>query len=118
MSMRKTIIAVTLCTLTLATVPVWAGPGAPGHSHSHGPITAEAAQEKATQQVAELVTKGKLEASWNSIKPTKAYEKKFEKGMEWVVEFVNSAVADKAKQTLYVFYTLDGHYLAANFTGK
>ena len=116
--MRKTMIVVTLCTLSLAATPVFSGPGTPGHSHSHGPITAEAAQEKATQQVAELVTKGKIESSWNNIKPAKTYEKKFEKGAEWVVEFVNSAATDKTKQTLYVFYTLDGHYLATNFTGK
>lgn len=116
--MRKAMIVVTLCTLSLAATPVFSGPGAPGHEHSHGPISAEAAQEKATKQVADLVTKGKLDPSWNNIKPSKAEQKTFAKGAEWVVEFVNSAAADKTKQTLYVFYTLDGHYLAANFTGK
>lgn len=116
--MRRTMIAVTLCTLSLAAMPVFSGPGAPGHEHSHGPVSAEAVQAKASAHVADLVTKGKLESSWKDVKPTKASEKKFEKGPEWVVEFVNSAVADKAKQTLYVFYTLDGNYLAANFTGQ
>jgi len=116
--MRKIMIAVTLCTLSLATTPAFSGADGPGHSHSHGPISAEAAQEKATQHVADLVTKGKLEASWNNIKPTKTEQKNFEKGPEWIVAFVNSAVTDKTKQTLYVFYTLDGNYLAANFTGK
>ncbi len=116
--MRKTMIVITLCTLSLVSAPVFSSPGGPGHSHATGPISAEAAQEKATQHVAGLVTKGKIESSWNGIKPTKAYEKKFEKGPEWVVEFVNSAATDKTKQTLYVFYTLDGNYLAANFTGK
>lgn len=116
--MRRTMMAVTLCTLCFAATPAFSGPGAPGHSHSHGPVSAEVVQEKATQHVAEMVTKGKVDASWTSIKPTKAEQKAFEKGPEWVVEFVNSAVTDKTKQTLYLFYTLDGNYLAANFTGK
>ena len=116
--MRKTMIAVTLCTLSLVSAPVFSSPGGPGHSHSTGPISAEAAQEKATKQVADLVSKGKVDKSWSAIKPAKSYQKTFEKGKEWVVEFANSAASDKTKQTLYLFYTLDGHYMAANFTGK
>lgn len=115
--MRKTIAAVTLCTFSLVTAPAFSGPGHE-HSHSHGAITEEQAKEKATQQVADLASKGKVEKSWSEIKPTKAYQKTFKQDPEWVVEFVNAAVPDKAKQTLYVFYTLDGHYMAANFSGK
>ena len=39
-------------------------------------------------------------------------------GKEWVVEFANGTAPDKTKQTPYLFYTLDGYYVAANFTGK
>lgn len=116
--MRKTIVAVTLCTLSLVTSPAFSGADGPGHSHAVGPISAEAAQEKASKQVAHLVSQGKIEPIWSSIKPAKTYQKTFQKGPEWVVEFVNSAATDKAKQTLYVFYTLEGHYLSANFTGN
>ena len=116
--MRKTMIVVTLCTLSLVTSPAFSGADGPGHSHSHGPVSAETAQEKATKHVTGLVAKGKLDASWNNIKPTKTEQKDFEKGPEWIVEFVNSTATDKSKQTLYVFYTLDGNYLGANFTGK
>lgn len=31
---------------------------------------------------------------------------------------MNRQEKDAAKQTLYVFYTLNGSYLASNFTGK
>ena len=37
---------------------------------------------------------------------------------EWVVSYKNHAVEDKSKQTLYVFLSVTGEYLAANFTGK
>jgi len=115
--MRKTIIAVTFSILSLLTVPAVSGPGH-DHSHSHEAITAQAVEQKAAKQVSELIAKGKVDKSWSAIKPTKSHQKTFEKGKEWVVEFTNSAAADKTKQTLYLFYTLDGHYVAANFTGK
>ena len=115
--MRKIIIAVTLCTLSLMTAPAFSGADHE-HSHAQGPISEEVAKQEATKQVSELVSKGKVDKSWSDIKPAKAYQKTFKKGPEWVVEFANSATPDKAKQTLYLFYTLDGHYMAANFTGK
>lgn len=37
---------------------------------------------------------------------------------EWKFTFKNLAEKDAAKQTLYVFYSLAGHLIAANFTGK
>ena len=115
--MRKIMIAVTLCTLSLVTAPAFSGPGHE-NSHAQGPISEAAVKQKATKQVAALVKKGKIDKSWSEIKPAKAYQKTFKKGPEWVVEFANSAAPDKAKQTLYLFYTLDGHYMAVNFTGK
>lgn len=115
--MRKIMIAVMLCTLSLVTAPAFSGSGHE-HSHSHGPISEEKAKQEATKQIARLVSKGKVDKSWSGIKPEKVYQKTFKKEPEWVVEFVNNAVTDKAKQTLYLFYTLDGHYIAANFTGK
>ena len=115
--MRKIMIIVMLSTLSLVTAPAFSGPGHE-HSHTQGPISEEAAKQEATKQVADLVSKGKVDKSWSGIKPAKAYQKTFKKGPEWIVEFVNSAASDKAKQTLYLFYTLDGHYMAANFTGK
>ena len=115
--MRKIIIAVTLCTLSLMTAPAFSGSGHE-HSHTQEPISEERAKQEASKQVAALVSKRKVDKSWSGIKPAKAYQKTFKKGPEWVVEFANSAASDKAKQTLYLFYTLDGHYMAANFTGK
>ena len=115
--MRKTIIVVTLCTLSLAAAPAFSGPGHE-HAHPQESISAEVVKQEATKQVTDLVSKGKVDKSWSAIKPTKTYQKTFEKGSEWVVEFTNSAAPDKTKQTLYLFYTLDGHYMAANFTGK
>jgi len=103
--------------------PVFAGAGHShdkngGHSHSSGPITEEKAKSKATRTMQNLAIRGVINKSWTSSKLIKAEKKNFSKGLEWVISFNNESVKDKAKQTLYIFYTLDGHYIAANYSGK
>ena len=98
-----------------------AGPGSGhshGHEHHHGPITSEQDVIKATKHVQTLVKKGKIDASWSGVTSNSVEEKSFGHGPEWVVTFENKAINDPEKQTLYVFYTLNGKYLASNFTGQ
>ena len=99
---------------------VLAGPGS-GHSHGHGhhnePITSEQAIKKATKHVKKLAKKGKIDPSWSSISAKSVEEKTFGHGPEWVITFENKSIEDPEKQTLYVFYTINGKYLASNFTG-
>lgn len=104
-----------IVSLFIAAMPAYAGSG---HGHSHDAITQDAAMEMATKKLEELVAAGKLDKSWSGVAAKGAEQKAFAKGPEWVVTFVNPAVADEAKRTLYIFYALDGHYLAANFTGN
>ncbi len=86
--------------------------------HSHGPISSNAVMKKAAMQVQSLIARGKIDKSWAEVKAGGATQKTFEKGTEWVVTFKNDKVGDAAKQTLYVFYSLDGVYIATNFTGN
>jgi len=96
--------------------PVMAGAGHDhgNGSHSHGPISSEKVINKATEKVKSLIKSGKLDKSWADVKAVGASTK----GDEWVVTYKNDKVSDAAKQTLYVFFSLDGIYIAANFTGK
>lgn len=96
-----------------------AGPGHEhSHDHHHGPITSEQAVKKATKHVQKLVDSGKIDASWSSAHSKSVEEKSYGHGPEWVVTFENKSIEDPEKQTLYVFYTIDGKYLASNFTGQ
>ena len=100
---------------------VHAGPGHDhdhGHGHDHGPVTADAAASKAQRKVRQLVRIGKIDSSWADVKPDGVEQKTYSQGPEWVITFKNSKVADESKQTLYLFYSLDGHYIAANYTGN
>ena len=98
-------------------VAVWAGAGH-DHGHSHHPVSQNKAEEIATKRMIQLVEKGKIDSSWKSVKVASSEKKKFGKKMEWVVTFNNKKISDASKQTLYIFLTLSGDYLAANFTGK
>ena len=105
------------------TIPVYAGAGHThdkdgGHSHSSGPISESKAKSKATRTMKNLASRGVINKSWTASKLIKAEKKIFSKGLEWVMSFKNESVKDKAKQILYIFYSLDGHYIAANYTGK
>lgn len=110
--MRNTFVAV-LFSLSVVSTPVLAGPG-----HAHAPATQESVMEMAVKKRDQLISAGKLDKSWAKVVVDKVEQKPYAKGPEWVVTFRNDAIADSSKRTLYLFFALDGHYLAANFTGK
>lgn len=116
----RTISTALLVSTLLFGSAAFAGTGhehGPGGSHTSGPISSAAAIKKAEGQVKSLIERGKLDKSWSGIKAAEATQRDFGKGQEWVVTFKNEK-AEADKQTLYVFYTLTGNYVATNFTGK
>ena len=65
-----------------------------------------------------LIAGGKLDKSWQSIKPGTPEQVDGQKGKEWKVTFKDPAAADKSKANLYMFFTPQGNFIAANFTGN
>ena len=105
--------------LSLCSATAMAGSGHDhGHSHSHGPVNQATAITNATGIVAALVQRNKLDESWATITPSSVEKKVFRGTPEWVAVFVNNKIADTDKRKLYVFLTLGGDYIAANFTGE
>ena len=116
--MRKLTVIVVFC-VGLFSVPALAGPGHEhGHGHSHGPVSSDVAANKAMTKVEQLVKSGKVDASWSGIQPASVEQKTYANGPEWVVTFNNDKISDASKRTLYLFYSLNGHYIAANYTGQ
>jgi hypothetical protein len=89
-----------------------------GHGHSHSPVDQATAKTKASKIIASLVKQKTIDKSWTSIPVNAAEKKTFNGKQEWVVSYVNEKVADANKRKLYIFLTLSGDYVAANFTGK
>jgi len=92
------------------------GPG--GHSHDAPTIISEKeAKAVAIDVVKKLVKEKKLKADWLKIEVKTTGKKIFKEKEEWVITLEN-VKAEKSKQILYVFLSLKGEYLGANFTGN
>lgn len=109
----KSLLIIVFSLFSLTTI---AGPGS-GHSHSH---SNEVSQVRtviiAQEHIKRLIAKGKLESSWSKADYEESVQKKFGNKKEWVVTFKNTQVSENQK--LYVFLSLGGDFIAANFTGK
>ncbi len=115
----KQLITLTSFVFACSVAPV-ALAGSDGECHFHGskPASEAVVVGCASQNKAALIKAGKLDASWQAVKPDKAAVVEGKQGKEWKVTFKNAAAADKGKETLYMFYTVPGNFIAANFTGQ
>jgi Family of unknown function (DUF6488) len=121
---RKDIIMRTLVTLASFVLACSFAPaalaGGEGECHFHGnkPASESIVAGCAGQRKEALIKSGKLDASWQAVKQDKAEIVEGKNGKEWKVTFKNPTVADKTKEMLYIFYTVPGNFIAANFTGQ
>jgi hypothetical protein len=98
--------------------PALAGPGGSCHFHGSKPATEAVVVDCATQRKDELIAKGKLDKSWQTAKVHGAELMDAKKGKEWRVTFRDPSAKEKGKETLYMFFTAPGNFVAANFTGQ
>lgn len=114
--MRRILICL-LALIAFSQTPAYAGSG---HDHSHGPVTmatTEQVLEVANDIIASFVKANKIDSSFKEVTPSKPEKKNFKNGQEWIVTFKNAKIPDPKKNTLYVFISLGGKYIAANYTG-
>ena len=116
--MKTLAIALVLSSLFFG-APVIAGSGHDhGHSHAPAPVNKEIAEINAGKAITSLVVSGKIDKSWELIIASSSEIKEFSGRSEWVVIFINEKITDTDKQKLYVFLTLSGEYIGANYTGN
>lgn len=111
----KNLVTILLFTSLLFASPAMAGGN---HSHSSEPVSSEEAASKASGIVTQLADAQKIDITWVGTKVEGVEQKSYSKGPEWVVTFKNDKIKDTSKQTLYMFFTLSGDYLGANYTGN
>ncbi len=111
------LIATLLSPFTFAPV-AFADAGGDCHFHGSAPAKESIVTGCANKRKDTLATQGKIDASWKSVKVLKAETVDGKSKKEWKLTFNNPAEKDASKQTLYMFYTLSGNFIAANFTGQ
>jgi len=119
--MKNLTLILLFLSATLFTSLIMAGGGHEHDSdggHSQGPVSSDNVINRALKKVSKMATAGKIDASWSGVKAGHAEQKTYSKGPEWVVTFKNDKIKDTAKKTLYLFFSLDGHYIASNYTGN
>lgn len=116
MELKKLILGISFTLFSM--VAIAGGGHNHGHGHSHGPVNKETAHSKATRIVANFIKQKTLDKSWSGTTVSSSEKKKFNGKEEWVVSFVNDKAVDVEKRKLYIFLTLSGDYIAANYTGK
>lgn len=115
----KRILLITSIVAVFAAAPsALAAEGSGCHFHGDKPANEATMVGCASQRKDALVARGKIDKSWQAVKHDKAEMAEGAKGKEWKVSFKDPAAKDKTKETLYIFFTLPGNFIAANFTGK
>ena len=115
----KNVVAALLFSSLLFAYPI--GPVMAGAGHRHGPIKAissEQAKSQASKFIAKLAVAKKIDSSWAKIVADKVEKRTFSQGSEWVVTFNNNKIKDPSKRILYLFLSLGGDTLGANYTGE
>jgi hypothetical protein len=125
MTISRIARALTLVLLLAASAAEAHPPKAGEAPHSHGPrkwppdaLSRDEVTERAKAERDRLIVEKKIEAAWQSAGDPVLEEKWFNGRPEWVVTFRHPAPTDKAKQSLYIFLTPTGRFVAANHTGK
>jgi hypothetical protein len=116
--MKKLITTLLAASGLAFAAPSFAGADSDCHFHGKAPAAKDTVSGCAVKYQQALLESGKLDKSWAAVKPTETEQIDGAKGKEWRVVFKNPAAADKTKDTLYMFYTLQGNRIAVNFTGK
>jgi Family of unknown function (DUF6488) len=116
--MNKLIATFSTAAGLLLAVPAFAGEGAGCHFHGNKAASQETVSGCAVQHQQALITSGKIDKSWQAIKPGSFEQVDGQRGKEWKVTFKDPAAADKSKENLYMFFTVQGNLIAANFSGK
>lgn len=114
--MTKTVITTALIAAVFSAPAARADAGGNCHFHGSKPAAETTVLGCAHQRKAALVKAGKLDAGWQAIKHDSIALVDGKKGKEWKVSFKNPAVQDK--NTLYMFFTPVGNFVAANFSGQ
>lgn len=117
--MKSTLNALAFVATLFASTAAFAGADGSCHFHGSKPAAEATVVQCATRYKDKLVESGKLEKSWQAVsKVDKLEQIDGKRSKEWKLSFKNPAAADKTKDTLYLFYTLPGNFIAANHTGQ
>ncbi|MEN9811093.1 MAG: hypothetical protein RLZZ488_2660 [Pseudomonadota bacterium] len=108
------------CTLTsFHSTAAFADAGGACHFHGRKEASEETVIRCSAHHRTRLSSKGKIDALWVNLSHESITKVTNPKGkQEWQVVFSNPTASDETKKKLFMFFTLNGNFVAANHTGK
>ena len=116
-SMKTQLIAAATIALAQLAGNTYADEGGSCHFHGRKAASEATVQGCAVQRKEALVKSGKLDAAWAGVQAATPEMVDGKKGKEWKVVFKDPKAQDKSKETLYMFFTAPGNFIAANSAG-
>ena len=116
--MKNLLIALTAAIGLTLSLSALAGGADDCHFHGSKAATQGVVASCAAKRQQALIGSGKIDKSWQAIKPASFEQVDGQRGKEWKVTFKDAVATDNTKQNLYMFFTAQGNFIAANFTGK
>ncbi|WP_455756793.1 DUF6488 family protein [Sulfurimonas sp.] len=93
-----------------------------GHNHKYevlkNEISKQSVKEIAKAEVIRLSLEKKIPKSWKNMPVSKIGKTHYGDTNDWKVGFNNLKIKNKTKQTLYIFVSVQGKVLGANYTGN
>lgn len=112
-------IAAALTLSALSASPLLASGDGECHFHGNKPAVEATVLTCAEMHKGRLIKKGTIESTWTAVKHDSIQQVEVKGGKkEWKVLFKDASAKDKTKETLYMFFSLPGNFLASNFTGN
>ena len=108
------------CTLTsFHSTAAFADAGGACHFHGRKEASEETVIRCSAHHRTRLSSKGKIDALWVNLSHESITKVTNPKGkQEWQVVFSIPTASDETKKKLFMFFTLNGNFVAANHTGK
>ena len=113
----KTILTVVL-TLMIISPLAMAGKGSSCHFHGSKKAEKSTIEQCGIERKNLYLKNGTLDTSWSNIEPSVIEIVDGAKGKEWRLRFDNPNAPDSSKRSLYMFFSLPGNFIAANYSGK
>jgi hypothetical protein len=93
--------------------------GSSCHFHGRKEAGEETLIRCAAYHRSRLAKKGTIDSTWTTLNHESIDKVTNTKGKpEWRVVFANSSQSDETKKKLFMFFSLNGNFIAANHTGK
>lgn len=119
MSIGKKILLLTTSVVLFCPSLSFADPGSSCHFHGKKEASEETILRCSGYHRNRLAKKGSIDSSWTSLNHESLEKVTSPKGKtEWRVVFNQPSHSDETKKKLFMFFSLNGNFIAANHTGK